>query len=79
MSQRYSAPRVPGARRLACSGATLVELVLSIAIVGVAMAGLMAVVSGLIGRSSDPMIEHQAQAIAQAYLEEEGFHLDLER
>ena len=30
----------------------------------------MLVVSGVVGHSSDPLVEHQASAIAQAYLEE---------
>ncbi|MGD9603589.1 MAG: prepilin-type N-terminal cleavage/methylation domain-containing protein [Gammaproteobacteria bacterium] len=59
---RPSAPRQ--------QGVTLVELVVSIVIVAVATVGLMMAVSATAGRSADPMVESQAGAIAQAYLDE---------
>lgn len=51
-------------------GVTLIELVVSIVIVSVATIGLMTVVTAAVGRSADPMIESQATAIAQGYLDE---------
>ena len=51
-------------------GTTLIELLASIVIVSVATVGLMLVISGVIARSADPLVEHQAAAIAEAYLEE---------
>jgi MSHA pilin protein MshD len=52
------------------AGFTLVELVLAIAIVGVAVAAAMSVVVTLTRHSADPMTGQQAQLIAEAYLEE---------
>lgn len=51
-------------------GVTLIELVVSIVIISIALLGLMLVVSAVVSRSSDALIEHQASAIAQAYMEE---------
>lgn len=51
-------------------GATFVELIISIVIVSIAVAGIMLVIARTSGRSANPMIEHQAMAIAEAYLEE---------
>lgn len=56
--------------RRQCAGVTLVELVASIVIVAVATVGLMTVVAATVGRSADPLVESQAQAVAQAYLDE---------
>lgn len=53
-----------------CAGVTLIELVASIVIVAVATVGLMTVVAATVGRSADPLVESQAQAVAQAYLDE---------
>ena len=52
------------------SGVTMVELVMSIAIISIAVLGLMLVIAGTSGRSSDALVELQAAAIAEAYLEE---------
>ncbi len=52
------------------SGTTLIELIASIVIVSIATLGLMLVISGVVGHSADPMIEQQAAAVAEAYLEE---------
>lgn len=51
-------------------GATLVELVISIVIIGIAVAGILKVMDLTTARSADPMVQHQAVAIAEAYLEE---------
>ena len=52
------------------SGATLVELVVSIAVVSVAVTGLLMAIHTGVRQSADPMIEHQSVAVAEAYLEE---------
>ena len=51
-------------------GVTLIELVSSILILTFAVGGVMLAVNSTIGHSADPMIEEQAAAIAQSYLEE---------
>lgn len=51
-------------------GATLIELVATIAVLSVAVAGLILAVASVTGRSADPMLQVQASAIAQAHLEE---------
>ena len=51
------------------AGLTLVEVVISISIISIALAGTLALVrTG--SSSADPMLTHQSAAIAQAYLEE---------
>lgn len=57
-------------RMLRQHGATLVELVVSIVIVSIVVITLMVLTSQTLGRSVDPMIQEQANAIARAYLEE---------
>ena len=52
------------------AGLTLVELLVSIVIVGIAASTILGVFSTTAGSSADPMIRHQAAAIAEAYLEE---------
>lgn len=51
-------------------GVTLIELVMAIVIVGVAVAGVLSIFVQTTAASADPMIRHQAIAIAEAYLEE---------
>jgi MSHA pilin protein MshD len=51
-------------------GVTLVELVVAIVIIGVALAGVLMVFIRNTSASADPLIWHQATAIAEAYLEE---------
>lgn len=51
-------------------GLTLIELVISIVVIGVAVTGTLLAVSITAAHSADPMIEHQASAVADAYLEE---------
>lgn len=50
--------------------ATLIELVVTIVIVSIVVVTLVALTSQATGRSVDPMIQEQANAVAQAYLEE---------
>lgn len=51
-------------------GVTLVELVVAIVIIGVALTGVLMVFVRNTSASADPLIWHQANAIAEAYLEE---------
>ena len=51
-------------------GVTLVELVVAIVVLSVAMVGLMAAYSRVVGSSADPMIYQQALAIADSMMEE---------
>ena len=51
-------------------GVTLVELLISIVVVSIAASAVLGVMSMTTARSADPMIRHQAAAIAEAYLEE---------
>jgi MSHA pilin protein MshD len=51
-------------------GVTLVELIISMVIISIALAGVLSVMNFTTGRSADPMIQHQAIAIAEAYMEE---------
>ena len=59
---------IPYAKRQ--DGVTLVELLVSIVIVSIAASGVLGVISMTTAASADPMIRHQAAAIAEAYLEE---------
>jgi len=51
-------------------GATLVELVVSIVVIAVGLAGVLLVINRNILSSADPMIQQQTIAIAESYLEE---------
>ena len=51
-------------------GVTIVELLVSIVIVSIAASTILGVISMTTAGSADPMIRHQAAAIAEAYLEE---------
>lgn len=51
-------------------GVTFVELVVSIVVIGVALAGIMLVFTRTVARSADPVLVEQAVAIAEAYMEE---------
>jgi MSHA pilin protein MshD len=51
-------------------GATLIELVVAIVIISIAITGVIVGTSRITRGSADPMIYSQAQAIAEAYLEE---------
>jgi MSHA pilin protein MshD len=56
--------------RFFAHGVTLVELIVSIVVIGVALAGVLIVIVRNLSASADPMIWHQSVAIAEAYLEE---------
>lgn len=51
-------------------GVTLVELLVSIVIVAIASGTVLGLLSMTTAASADPMIRHQAAAIAESYLEE---------
>ncbi|MHB8745015.1 MAG: prepilin-type N-terminal cleavage/methylation domain-containing protein [Gammaproteobacteria bacterium] len=51
-------------------GATLVELVITIVIISISVAAVVGTLSRMTAHSADPMIEAQAVAIAESYLEE---------
>ena len=52
------------------AGMTLVELVITIVIVGIAAAALYSAMAAIGGRSADPLLRQQSLALAEAYLEE---------
>jgi MSHA pilin protein MshD len=52
------------------SGATLVELIITIVIISIALAGTIIAFSNVVGRSSDTLFQSRAIALAQAYLDE---------
>ena len=56
--------------RLRARGVTLVELIVSIVVIGVALAGVMVVIVRNTSASADPLIWHQAVIVGEAYLEE---------
>ena len=51
-------------------GLTLVELVIAIVVVSIAVTSIMGVLATVGGRSADPIVFMQAQAIAESYLDE---------
>lgn len=51
-------------------GMTLVELVITIVIIGIAAAALFTAMSTITARSADPMLRQQSLYIAEAYMEE---------
>jgi MSHA pilin protein MshD len=57
-------------REKAQRGLTLVELVISIVVAGIAVTGTVLAMNMSTAHSADPMLEHQASAIGEAYLEE---------
>jgi len=52
------------------SGVTLVELILSMVIISIALTGVMTVMNLTVSHSADPVVNHQAVAIAEACMEE---------
>ena len=60
----------PGHSHQPQRGVSLIELVLVIVIVSIGVAGFMSVINLTTGRSSDPLLRVQANAIAESYLEE---------
>ncbi|OAI11049.1 hypothetical protein A1359_15235 [Methylomonas lenta] len=51
-------------------GVTLVELILTMVIISVALVGILAVINLTVSHSADPLVNQQAIAIAESYLEE---------
>ena len=51
-------------------GLSLIELIVAIAVIGVAVVGVLGAITVSTRSSSDPMIQKQALAIAEAFLEE---------
>jgi MSHA pilin protein MshD len=51
-------------------GATLIELIITIVLISIALSGILSVVNITTKHSADPIIQHQAIAIAESYLEE---------
>ena len=54
----------------AARGLTLVELVIAIVIISIAVTGVLLAFTQMVARSADPMIDVQASAIAEAYMDE---------
>jgi MSHA pilin protein MshD len=61
-------------RRKNDRGFTLVELIISMVVVSIALGGVLMVMNYTIWHSADPMLQHQAVAIAESYLEEVLLH-----
>ena len=49
---------------------TLIEVIVTIIVIGIAAAALLSVVNNLVRGSADPVIQQQASTIAEAYMEE---------
>ncbi len=64
------AARTSGPRPARARGLTLIELVIFIAVVGIAVAGVLAVYSRAVQSSADPLVRKQAMAIGEALLSE---------
>ncbi len=52
------------------TGVTLVELILSMVIISIALTGVFSVINLTVRHSADPIVQYQAIAVAEAYLEE---------
>jgi len=51
-------------------GVTLIELIISMVVISIALTGVFTVMNFTVSHSADPIIQHQAIAIAESYLEE---------
>jgi MSHA pilin protein MshD len=51
-------------------GVTLIELIVSIVVIAIAVSAVLGVLTTTTGASADPLIQQQAIAIAESYLEE---------
>ena len=51
-------------------GLSLIELITAMVLLGLALGGILLAINGSVGHSADPMVQEQASALAQAYLEE---------
>jgi len=56
------------------TGITLIELIISMVIISIALAGIFSVINLTVSHSADPVVEYQAIAIAESYLEEILLH-----
>ncbi len=70
MSTHPEPRRSLAARVSETSGFTLIELVISITIVGIAVTGTLLSINRSVRNSADPLVVQQALAVAGAYLEE---------
>lgn len=59
-----------GGRQRGEAGLTLVELIVAMVVISVALVGVMSVINFTTSHSADPVLRHQALAIAEAYMEE---------
>jgi len=57
-------------KRARHSGFTLLEIITTVVVIAVAAPTLMSVFSSTIQTSADPMFQHQALSVAEAYMEE---------
>jgi MSHA pilin protein MshD len=55
-------------------GFTLVELIISMVVVSIALGGVLMVMNYTVRHSADPMLQRQAVAIAETYMEEVLLH-----
>lgn len=51
-------------------GVTLIELIVAMVVISVALTGVLLVINYTTSHSADPVLRHQAIAIAEAYMEE---------
>jgi len=56
------------------TGVTLIELIVSVVIIGVAATGILMVFTQTVRHSADPVLREQAVAIAQSYMDEILLH-----
>ena len=52
------------------AGITLIEMIISMVIISISLTGVFTVMNLTVGHSADPIINHQALAIAEACMEE---------
>jgi MSHA pilin protein MshD len=52
------------------SGFSLIEMVIAMVVLAISLTGSMMVMETTLRRSADPMLQHQAVAIAETYMEE---------
>ncbi|WP_181358887.1 type II secretion system protein [Pseudothauera lacus] len=53
-----------------CRGFTLIELIVVIVVLSAGLVGILAAFNNTVSRSADPMLQQQAIALAEGYLEE---------
>lgn len=61
--------KIPG-KQHGQTGVTLIELVMSMVIISISLVGILSVMNLTVVHSADPVVEQQAVAIAESYLEE---------